>query len=72
MVDKKGNCTQWWSGHPGLSIILRCHWKKSISWAPLCTDTVENFLDFCLFFQKGFHADISWDKNETMNIKSIL
>ena len=46
--------------------------KKSISWAPLCTDTVDDFLDFCLFVQKGFYAEISWDKNETVTIKSIL
>ena len=73
MVDKKGNCTQWWSGHPGLSIL---YWdvtgKKSISWAPPCTDTVDDFLDFCLFVQKGFYAEISRDKNETVTIKSIL
>ena len=61
-----------WSSWP-FYIILRCHWKKSISWAPPCTDTVDDFLDFLSVCSKRvLHADISWAKNETVIIKSIL
>ena len=60
-----------WSSWPFYYIEMSLE-KKYIVGAAVHWHSGRNFLDFCLFVQKGFYADISWDKNETMNIKSIL
>ena len=54
-----------WSSWPFYYIEMSL--EKSISWAPLCTDTVDDF-DFSCLFKKVFYADIFRDRNETMGL----